>query len=180
MADDLFSKKGYAGVTLREIADEVGMRQASLYYYVPKGKEQLFIEVMKRTYARHREGLERAIGEAGSDLTQRLQAIAAWLLSQPPVDYIRVIFSDVSTLDPQQAEWLVYYANSSLVEPIQTIIEDAKRAGIVTSLDAEVAANGLIMMLEGLHNVPSTYTKHSRLQLADMLIDMVLNGWVKR
>ncbi len=156
------------------------MRQASLYYYAPEGKEQLFIDVMKRDYTRHRQGLEQAIAEAGSDLTRRLQAVAAWLLSQPPVDYTRITFSDMPAIDPKQAEWLIYFANSSLVEPIRAVLEEAMQEGIVVVADSEVAANGFIMLIEGLQNVPTTYTKHTSLQLADMLVQMILNGWLKR
>jgi len=48
-AEQLFIQHGYAAVTLRTIADALGMRQASLYYHFPEGKEQLFVAMATRS-----------------------------------------------------------------------------------------------------------------------------------
>lgn len=61
MAEKLFSQKGYHSVTLRDIAAETGIRQASLYHHAPGGKEELFIEVMERIFDRHQNGLNEAM-----------------------------------------------------------------------------------------------------------------------
>ncbi|MBZ0309485.1 MAG: TetR/AcrR family transcriptional regulator, partial [Anaerolineae bacterium] len=55
MAEHLFAERGYTAVTLRDIAEAVGLRHASLYHHVPGGKEALFIEVTERTMKRHAE-----------------------------------------------------------------------------------------------------------------------------
>lgn len=70
-AEDLFAKRGFAAVKLRDIASAIGMRHASLYYYAPGGKEQLYIEVMDRVLRRHRAGLEHVIVAAGDDLREQ-------------------------------------------------------------------------------------------------------------
>ncbi len=41
-AERLFAERGYASVTLRDIAAEVGIRHTSLYHHVPGGKEAIF------------------------------------------------------------------------------------------------------------------------------------------
>ncbi|WP_082397975.1 TetR/AcrR family transcriptional regulator [Methanobrevibacter arboriphilus] len=38
VAIDLFSKKGYNQVSMREIATEVGIKEASIYYHYSKKK----------------------------------------------------------------------------------------------------------------------------------------------
>src|SRR4051794_12705996 len=86
VAERLFNERGYASVTLKEIADELGMRQASLYYHVPGGKEALFIEVSERGFHRHRQGLEEAITGAASDLREQLRGAARWILAHPMPD----------------------------------------------------------------------------------------------
>lgn len=40
-AISLFTRKGYAGTSMREIAAQVGIKAASLYAHCPEGKEQL-------------------------------------------------------------------------------------------------------------------------------------------
>src|SRR5215204_6155144 len=83
VAEHLFRERGYASVTLKDIADELGMKQASLYYHVPGGKEALFIEVSERGFHQHRVGLEGAIASAGSELREQMRGAARWILSHP-------------------------------------------------------------------------------------------------
>ena len=66
VAEKLFVEKGYAPVKLKHIADTLGMKQSSLYYYAPKGKEELFVLVMERSFTRHQAGIEAAIGKGGT------------------------------------------------------------------------------------------------------------------
>jgi AcrR family transcriptional regulator len=46
----VFAEKGYHGATTRDIADRLGIRQASLYYYIPS-KEEALSQVCKRGVA---------------------------------------------------------------------------------------------------------------------------------
>src|SRR3712207_4750815 len=112
-AERQFGERGYTAVRLRDIADALKIKQASLYYHVPGGKEQLFIEVAERTFTRHRTGLEQAIAQAGPDVRDRLHAVATWLLSQPPLDLIRMTYSDMPTIDPAHARRLSWMAYTS-------------------------------------------------------------------
>lgn len=43
---EVFRRYGYDGATLRMLADAAGLKQASLYYRFPGGKEQIALEVM--------------------------------------------------------------------------------------------------------------------------------------
>ena len=51
-------------VTMHDIASALGMKQASLYYHVPGGKEELFVEIMERSLGRHKRGLVASIEAA--------------------------------------------------------------------------------------------------------------------
>ncbi|HIE07712.1 MAG TPA: TetR/AcrR family transcriptional regulator [Desulfarculaceae bacterium] len=48
----LFAEKGYAGVSMREIARTVGLKAASLYHHFPN-KQTLYIEAMIQTYSKY-------------------------------------------------------------------------------------------------------------------------------
>ena len=65
VAEALFMDRGYSAITLRDIADELGIKQASLYYHFPEGKEQIFVAMAERLFERHREGLEAALQDSG-------------------------------------------------------------------------------------------------------------------
>ncbi|WP_416148488.1 TetR/AcrR family transcriptional regulator [Salipaludibacillus sp. HK11] len=48
-ASRLFQLQGYSGTGLNQIIEESGSPKGSLYYYFPKGKEQLALEAIKIT-----------------------------------------------------------------------------------------------------------------------------------
>ena len=50
----LFAEKGYAGVSMREIARTVGLKAASLYHHFPD-KQTLYIEAMIQTFSKQAE-----------------------------------------------------------------------------------------------------------------------------
>jgi AcrR family transcriptional regulator len=67
VAEMLFQERGYTAVAMRDIAEALGVRQASLYYYF-SNKEQLFVSVRERGFERHRVGLQAAFARADEEL----------------------------------------------------------------------------------------------------------------
>ena len=118
-AEKLFASKGYTAVTLRDIAAEVGIKHASLYHHVPGGKEEIFIEVTERNFKRHKEGLAQAVKVASPDVQSQLRAVADWLLAQPPMDLIRMAYSDMPAIPESEALRLGDLAYQSLLQPIE-------------------------------------------------------------
>lgn len=74
VARDLFSLKGYDGTSIRDIADAISIKTASIYYYFPS-KEDLFVEVMRRGITKISEAVRQAI-EKSSDPWERLELAA--------------------------------------------------------------------------------------------------------
>lgn len=178
-AERLFAKKGYTAVTLRDIAAEVGIRHASLYHHAPGGKEALFIEVTERMVERHRAGLAQAMTQAAPNVRSQLRAVADWLLSQPPMDLVRMTYSDMPTIAPAQAERLSELAFAALILPVAALLERAQAAGEVEHADLGLVAGGIVGMIESLHAVPETAFNQpfvNRTTMAYDLIDVVLNG----
>ena len=73
VAEALFQERGLARVTMRDVADALGMRQASLYHHAPGGKAQLYREVFERMIDHHKAGLEAAVRSAGPEVRARLR-----------------------------------------------------------------------------------------------------------
>jgi AcrR family transcriptional regulator len=181
-AVELFSQRGYTAVRLRDIATAVGLQHASLYYYVPGGKEQLFIEVLERNFHRHREGLTQAIQNAGNDIREQLLAVMGWFLSQPPMDLARLYYADMPQIDASQAERLMRLALDSMRIPIITAIESANAAGQIEIANPGLAAMALVNLAQGVKVIPESYvlTAERRERISEEVIDMLLNGWRKR
>ena len=179
VADELFSSRGYASVTLRDIGDAVGMKHASLYYYAPGGKEQLFVEVMERNLKRHQEGLERAIADAKPDVRDQLRAVADWLVTQPPMDLVRMAHSDLPAIDKRKARRITELSYTTVIAPVERLLVDAVKRGEIKHRELGLVAAGLIGMLESLHSAPAHELhdpENALKQMAYTLIDVFLNG----
>ncbi|MDX1992234.1 MAG: TetR/AcrR family transcriptional regulator [bacterium] len=69
----LFARKGFHGVSTRELAAEVGLNIATVNYHVG-GKQALYQEVFRRTFAKERELLQALIGEVPDAVVQEREA----------------------------------------------------------------------------------------------------------
>jgi AcrR family transcriptional regulator len=180
IAEELFSTRGYTAVRLRDIANAIGMRHASLYYYAPTGKEGLYLEVMERTMRRHRSGLERAIADAGPDFRAQIYAIVVWLAGQPPLDVVRMNQADMPELAPDKAERLMTLAYDSLRMPIGAAIRQAMEAGLIIVPDVDMAALALVSLVESVHAIPRAYYPGDLATIGRQFADMLLDGWLRR
>ncbi|MDQ6695735.1 MAG: TetR/AcrR family transcriptional regulator [Chloroflexota bacterium] len=172
----LFGQRGYTVVTLRDIAAEVGIRHTSLYHHAPGGKEDLFVEVTERSLKRHRDGLNQAMNSAGPHIRAQLCAAAGWLLSQPPMDLIRMVYTDMPAINPAQAGRLSLMAYESMLLPIQNALDGARARGEIGHNNLGLVAGGLMGMVESIHSVPSYAVTTTRAEMACDLIDVMLDG----
>lgn len=175
-AEGLFARKGYASVTLRDIAAEVGIRHASLYHHAPDGKEQLYVEVTERNLERHYAGLTAAITDAAPEARARLRAAADWLLSQPPMDLVRMVHVDMPAIGEAHATRLAAAAFRALLLPIAGVLEEARQSGEIGPRNLDPVPGGFIGLIGSLHAVPESVTEYTRQEMARQLIDVLLDG----
>jgi AcrR family transcriptional regulator len=179
VAEEIFGERGYTAVTMRDIADALHIRQASLYHHIPGGKEQLFLEVMERLLARHGAGLEEAIAQAGDNLRAQLLAVAHYLLDQPPINVSRLFRSDIPALAEEHTSTLVKTIAHALFSPIERAIGAAYERGEIRMVNKLVAAVTFLAAVESLHEI-HRYTHVPRDALAVDLIDATLDGLRRR
>jgi len=180
VAADLFARRGYEAVTLRDIGQALDMKHASLYYYAPNGKKQLYMDVMERNLQRHREGIAAAISSAGEDLRAQLRAVGRWLISQPPVDMRRLILVDTKSIGESEAAHLSQLANVALREPLVAALGRARGDGQIALRNLDMGAVAFITMIEVVHGVQTGGSKMPMDAYIDELIDMLMNGWLGR
>lgn len=173
-AEKQFSERGFAAVTLRDIAHDVGLNHASLYHHVPGGKEALYVEVMRRGLHKHHAGLQHAIAHAGDDWREQLRAAAHWLISQPALDITRMRLSDMPALQRAHAHQLSKEVYELLLQPIEQVFRKAEpqadraRAILLTGM--------FLFMAEGVHSAPVIGNRMSPAQMADQMVDVMVNG----
>jgi AcrR family transcriptional regulator len=174
-AERLFAERGYTAVTIKDIAGVAGIHHASLYHHAPQGKSQLFVEVTERTIYRHQQGIAAAVA-AGEGLHDQLSQIAAWILSQPPMDMIRMVHSDVPALDAASGSHLLMLAHTAILEPIAAVLHHAHERGEICHADFGNVAGSIFSMIEGLFTLPDAYLHRSRLSMAEEMIRLLLDG----
>jgi AcrR family transcriptional regulator len=179
-AERHFARRGYAAVTLKDIARDLGMRQPSLYYHAPGGKEELYVEVMVRHLARHREGVEAAVGthdpaEGVEGLRARLERAAHYMLSRPPIDLRRIAFSDLPDLSPDNAKRLEAEVGRSLFGPIMGLFTAALAAGQLRHNDVDLHTISFLTLVDVLRN-GEPYSGKKAETLVTPMLDMLLHG----
>ena len=179
VAGQLFGERGYTAVTMRDIADALHIRQASLYYHAPGGKEQLFIEVTERSLESHRQGLEQALESAEPAIQAQLQGAASWLLSQPPLDLTRLFRTDLPAISEQQSYRLTKVAYHALLTPLERVITAAYERGEVRYADPTLMAGSFLSVIESIHDM-HRYTQTPKPVLAQDIIEVLLDGLRRR
>ncbi len=174
-AETLFRQRGYSNVTMRDIAEEVGIRQASLYYHFPS-KEQLFITVTEQVFERHRNGLQQAIQEAGSDLRVQLQAASRWFISQPPLNFLSLMHTDVPALSEQHIQRLSLIAEQSIFDPLRQAFIAAQERGQIRDVRPNTLAGLFLVAMDGMNyasTLPGTSPKEV---MVSEVISVLLDG----
>ena len=175
-AETLFMEHGYAAVTLRDIAGALGIRQASLYYHAPGGKEDLFVRVVERALARHQAGLEAAIAEAGTNLRAQLNAAAAWLLSQPAMNFARMVQSDIASVEGEARQRLTHQARLALIEPLQGAFLPVVAARGESPMHAAMLAGAFLSQVEMVHVLPVEFGGPGKPAMVAYLIEVMVHG----
>lgn len=175
-AEQLFVDLGYRSVRLKIIAEKVGIRQASLYYHFPGGKRELYVAVMRRSFERKRRGLAEEIGAAGPCWREKLEAAAAWLLSQTLYDYRRMVRSDLPEIAPEDAEMLAREVYAALHQPLEEIFRLGAEQEDLRLPAAGMMSGSFIAIIDGIQTIPDYAVTGSRLDLAKTMIDVLVDG----
>ena len=104
-AEDAFAYYGFSGASLQDIADRVGVKKASLFYYF-KGKEELYAEVIQRVFKALEEILFPAIYDRQSGYEEKIAAMVGNtfdLLAKHP-NYPRMLYRELLDNEEDVAE----------------------------------------------------------------------------
>lgn len=176
-AQVLFHERGFRAVTMQDIARDLGMRQASLYYHVPDGKEQLFVEVATRSFERHRQGLEAALAHTPDELEAQLSAAAGWFAAQPAMNLLGMMHADMPALSAENHSRLGRLAAYCLFEPIAAVFAEAIARGEIRPLSPDLLAGSFLALMDGVsyssEHQPGTPPRHV---MAKGIISLMLDG----
>ena len=175
-AEKLFTIRGYKTVKLKHIADDLGIKQASIYYHFPFGKEDLYIEVMLRHLEHRRIVFEKLISTAKPTLEDCLFNVGVWLIKQPPLNGAKIIINDLPELSSDKANQVeeeIYRCGFAPIEFLFTRYKHHLKEQF--QRNPGFVAGSFLCSLESLYAVKH-YGNKTDEELVIDLIELILRG----
>lgn len=156
-ATRLFTARGYAGLSMRELAGAAGVSKAGLYYYF-KDKESLFLAVLAASLERM-EGLILASRREGETTREQVRAMLKAILAQVPEQrsIIRLASQEMARLSRKaQVEFGRLY-HEKFIGRVEEVLRQGIARGELRPVDARLATWLLLGMA-----YPFLYQAHER------------------
>jgi AcrR family transcriptional regulator len=119
-AEELFFARGYHAVTLQQIAKELGIKPASLYYHFRDGKEEIYLQVIRSRVQTFKSALE-AIAFREDDLEKILLEFGFWYLKQPSMNMSLIAEFDMPHLSARGRMIAMKNVGDFVFEPLKLL-----------------------------------------------------------
>jgi AcrR family transcriptional regulator len=176
----LLIKHGYHGLSMRQIAEAVGVSKAALYYHF-KDKEELLLAILV-AYLDEIEAVIDQVRAEGGDSRQQVLLLIENVLSQPAEKraLIRLSSQEMAQLSvPARATFDRAY-HEKFIDKIRGLLRAGMDQGELRSMDPDVATWTLLGMM-----YPYFYPAHTAdvpppADVAEQLASIYLDGMASR
>ena len=178
-AASVFAERGYHGTSTQAIADVLGLRQASLYYYFPS-KEAALELVCERGVDGFVETAEGIVAGPGTPLDKLTRLIAAHLAPNASKrDYVKVFINERRYLADASRRRIGRKSRR-----IERCFEEAIRAGIADGsirggIDVRLTMLAVLGMVNSVINWRADDQDREISQIAAELSELVATGLAK-
>jgi len=172
-ASRLFARHGFAAVSMRRIAGEVGVQAGALYNYMPD-KQSLLFGLMQG----HMQELLQAQADRNvpKDVVAQLEDFTRFHirfhLEKP--DAVFISYMELRNLTPKNFT-VIEGLRRSYEDTLETILRDGASSGVLDVPDTKIATLAVIAMLNG---VNTWYRDDGRLTLGE--IETIYWGMVRK
>jgi AcrR family transcriptional regulator len=181
VARELFLSRGYKGVSMKEVAEEVQVTSAALYYHFPGGKQDLFFSIIQKMLEEWTQGALLATTEA-QGLQERLIKLTQYLLTLP-IDRFSILARDIheNVLDRDAQRVALEQLQHVFVQHVADLFQQAIDVGEIRQ---EIPASVLATMYEGMsisllrsqHLAIGETKCYDAAQLAGFVVSVLLRG----
>lgn len=170
----VFAEKGYHGASTQDIADQLGIRQASLYYYFRSKDEALRLVCEKGAAGFLERAREILSGPENAGVRLRALIHSHMMPLQDRADYVRVFLRERQHLTRAGRNTI-----APLARGVESCFEDVIRAGIsagefAARTDPRLATLVILGALNAVPFWPNVRTgdlDRMAAQIADMMLD---------
>jgi AcrR family transcriptional regulator len=169
----LFARDGYAAVSMRQIAAEVGVQAGALYLYTAD-KQSLLFELMQD----HMDALLVAWSDSmppAADARARLEHFARFHIRfhAERADAVFISYMELRNLSPENFATIETLRKRYETE-LESILRAGQAEGTLAVPDLKLATMALIAMLTGVNTWFREGGRLSRARVEDIYVDMVL------
>ncbi len=177
-AQNLFRKKGYTATSMRLIADEVGIKAASLYNHFKK-KEEILASICFDMALQFFDALEEVKSKATDPVEMLSEAIRA---------HVQVIISNLDASAVFLHEWrsldkenlLEFKAQRKLYESnFHQIVEKGIQEKVFKDIDPHFYSLVLFSSMNWLYDLYRPDGKFTPKEIEDQFVNLLLNGLKK-
>lgn len=162
-ATRLFARSGYAAVSMRQIAREVGVQAGTLYLYTPD-KQSLLFDLMRAHMVELLQAWSAA--DPGGPPGPRLDAFVRFHIRHhlPRADAVFISYMELRSLDAGNFA-AIEAMRRSYESGLEAILSAGRAEGVFNVTDARMTTLALIAMLNG---VVTWYRDGGRLSLPEI------------
>jgi AcrR family transcriptional regulator len=171
----LFARQGFAAVSMRQIADRVGVQASAIYKYHPN-KQQLLVDIM-------RDHMEQLLAAWAAEDKPQGGSVAAlehfarfhirYHIKRP--DEVFVSYMELRSLEEPGLRQI-----SGLRRSYENILKDILRRGMDEGafrvIDPHVAAMAILAMITGVNTWYRSGGRLSQAKIEDIYVSMVLGS----
>lgn len=174
-ASDLFFSKGYKAASLQALADELGIKPASLYYYYPGGKEEIYISVLKARLQSYKDQTE-ALAKLNHSMETFLKKFAHWFVQQPSMNMALISQMDMPYLSPKGKQVVMKTVQDSIFLPLSQVL--SQYSDQMKDIETMRVVGIYITLLNGMSlSVKQGYVSADR--LVEEFMEIMLRGVLK-
>ncbi|MEO0917455.1 MAG: TetR/AcrR family transcriptional regulator [Pseudomonadota bacterium] len=144
----LIAEHGFAAVSMRQIASEVGVQAGALYNYTPD-KQSLLFDMMRAHMAELLAALQ-SVDLQGDAVTQ-LETFTRFHIRfhLPRPDQVFVSYMELRSLSPENFA-IIERMRRDYEDALEAILRQGEAEGVFAVSDTRVATRAIIAMLTGL------------------------------
>lgn len=142
-ARDLFSQKGYHGVSLPDIAEAAGLSVGLIYYVFPK-KEDILVAIVKETSILYRQIFEQM--ESIADPVERLDTVIDELFQgcNRNARVMMILYKDLSSMNKDARDQILAIERDTTAKIVDLIADGQRKGRFNPTVSAELAAFNII------------------------------------
>lgn len=175
-ATRLFAERGFAGTSLQDIADAMGITRPALYYYV-KSKDELLAKLVTEVTNGPLDELTALVARDDLDPVGKLRGIVEVIVGRratQPARFRLLIRSEADLPDELTAAY--DESRRAVLRTVAGVIEEGARAGRFRPVDPRVAALGVLGMCNWVAWWFRPGGRDSVEAVTDQLVDMALGA----